>query len=112
MLLLYSKCYHLLNNIGGPVFMLPYFSAVMPKFFCCLCISAFNLSSTCLLASLITSSLRLKSSSVICSIKDSSAPSTLSIVLLLSTGVTLTLPSSRATLLVRVQVLHSIPVVC
>ena len=39
----------------------------------------FNLSSTCLLASLITSS--LKSYPVNCSIKDSSAPTTLSIVL-------------------------------
>ena len=26
----------LLNNIGSPVFMLPYFSAVVPEFFCCL----------------------------------------------------------------------------
>ena len=78
--------------------MLPYFSAVVPEFFCCLRISAFNLSSTCLLASLITSSLRLKSYPVNCSIKDPCTPSILSIVLLLSTGVTLTLPSSRATL--------------
>ena len=38
--------------------MLPYFSAVVPVFFCCLHISAFNLSSTCLLASLIASSLQ------------------------------------------------------
>ena len=65
-------------------FMLPYLSAVVPEFFCCLHISAFNLSSTCLLASLITSSL--------------SPPSTLSIVLLLSTGVTLTLASLQAML--------------
>ena len=48
----------LLNNIDGPVFTLPYFCAVVPELFCCLRISAFNLSSTCLLASLITSSLK------------------------------------------------------
>ena len=56
--MLLHSCYHLLNNIGGPVFTLPYFSAVVPELFCCLRISAFNLSSTCLLASLITSSLK------------------------------------------------------
>ena len=98
LLLHYSLVLHLLNNISGPVFLFPSFSAVVQEFFCCLRISAFNLSSTCLLASLITLSLRSKSSPVNCSIKDSSAPSTLSIVLLLSTGVTLTLPSSQATL--------------
>ena len=38
--------------------MLPYLSAVVPEFICCLHISAFNLSSTCLLSSLITSSLQ------------------------------------------------------
>ena len=62
--------------------MLPYFSAVMPEFFCCLRISAFNLSSTCLLASLITSF--LKSSQVNSSNKDSRPPNILSIVLLLT----------------------------
>ena len=67
MLLHYSL---VLNNIGGPVFMLPYFSAVVPEFFCCLRISTFNLSSTCFFNN--------KSSPVNCSIKDSSAPSTLS----------------------------------
>ena len=55
--MLLHSCYHLLN-IGGPVFTLPYFSAVVPELFCCLRISAFNLSSTCLLASLITSSFK------------------------------------------------------
>ena len=63
-MLYYEECYvtslvlPLTNNIGGPVFMLPYLSAVVPEYFCCLHISAFNLSSTCLLASLITSSLQ------------------------------------------------------
>ena len=84
-----------------------YFSAVVPEFFCCLRISTFNLSSTCLLASLII--LSLKSSPVNCSIKDSSPPSTLSIVLLLSTGVTLTLPHRQSSF---VRVFHRIPVVC
>ena len=65
--------------------MLPYLSAVVPEFFCCLHISAFNLSSTCLLDSLITSSLQ-------------STQYFIHIVLLLSTGVTLTIPSSQATL--------------
>ena len=46
------------NNIDGPVFTLPYFCAVVPELFYCLRISAFSLSSTCLLASLITSSLK------------------------------------------------------
>ena len=86
-------------NVGSPFISLFHFSTVVPEFFCCLHISAFNLSSTCLLASLITSSFQsLKSSPVNSSIKDPSPPSTLSIVLLLSTGVTLTLPSSQATL--------------
>ena len=85
--MLLRYCYHILNNIGGPVFMLPYLSAAVPEFFCCLYISAFNLSSTCLLVSLITSSLQ-----------STQYFKSLSIVLLRSTGVTLALPSSQATL--------------
>ena len=91
--------------------MLPYFSAIVPEIFCCLRISAFNLSSNCLLASLITS--YLKSSPVNDLLKTPShPPSTLSIVLLLPTGVTLTLRPHRQRSPVRVQVFHSIPAVC